>query len=236
MLQARPQFGNAFLDGLTAADLREIQPHLVVRDLRRDLLLHEEGDTREDLYFPAGAILSVITLMADGRGVECRTVGRESAYGLTLPFGSRIAHNRLLVQVPGRCVQMPAQRLRSAALRSLSLVETLARHLQGGDANTEQSVACNALHDVEARLCRWILMSADRTDDQPLPLTQEALAFMLGVQRTTVTAVARSLQEAGLISYRRGEITLRDRKGLEEAACECYAAARQKFRQMIGSG
>jgi CRP-like cAMP-binding protein len=230
---APPTYGNALLDGLNDADLNDLQPFLTSRELRRDSLLHAEGEIAEDVYFPAGAILSVIAQMEDGRAVECCSIGRESAYGLAFPFGAKTAVNRVIVQMPGRCYLAPVQRVRAVAARSPSLLEAMSRHLQGAGAQTEQSVACNALHDVEARLSRWILMSADRTDESPLPLTQEAMAFMLGVQRTTVTTAARALQSAGLISYRRGEITLIDRDALEDAACECYAAFRQKFHQVV---
>jgi CRP-like cAMP-binding protein len=112
-------------------------------------------------------------------------------------------------------------------------LEAAARYAQGNDVQAEQSVACNALHDVEARLCRWILTAADRIDEPVLRLTQEYLAFMLGVQRTTVTAAAQSLQAAGMISYRRGEITITNREALETSVCECYAHVRSRFTKVV---
>jgi CRP-like cAMP-binding protein len=129
---------------------------------------------------------------------------------------------------------MPAVRLRAAAALNLGLIEAVVRHAQANAAQAHQSVACNALHNVEARLCRWLLMTQDRVGASRLPLTQEFLSFMLGVQRTTVTGVARSLQAAGLIRYTRGKIDILDRAGLKAGACECYQALREKYVQALG--
>jgi CRP-like cAMP-binding protein len=202
--------------------------------LPRDLVLHEPGAQVEDVYFPVSSILSVITLMEDGRSVESCTIGRESAHGLLYALGAKTAFNRVIVQIGGSALVMPGQRIRELAISNPTLLEAMSRYAQGNDVQAEQSVACNALHDVEARLCRWILTAADRIDEPVLRLTQEYLAFMLGVQRTTVTAAAQSLQAAGLISYRRGEITLVDRPGLEERVCECYDHVRRRFTQVVG--
>jgi CRP-like cAMP-binding protein len=196
--------------------------------------MHEPGDRSEVVYFPNGAILSVITLMEDGRGVESSTIGRESAHGLLSAFGSYYAHNRVVCQVAGQSFTMPAARLREAVSRSPLLAEGLVRHAQAHVAQVEQSVACNALHFVDERLARWILTAADRGDGRAVALTQEHLATMLGVQRTTVTQAARGLQASGLINYARGAIDIVDRPRLEDLACECYAVIRQKFGLLVG--
>lgn len=174
--------------------------------------------------------------MEDGQGVEACTIGHESGYGLLNALGSSIAVDRVIAQVPGACLKLPTAKLKSVAAASPHLTDLIVRHVQGTVAQTQQSVACNALHHVEARLCRWLLMSADRMLNGKLPLTQEFLGFMLGVQRTTVTGVARSLQSAGLIRYARGQIEILDRPGLEEGACECYAVVRNKQAQLLGEG
>jgi CRP-like cAMP-binding protein len=143
--------------------------------------------------------------------------------------------DRVVAQVPGRAVRLPAFRLRAAAALSMGINDLVIRHAQANVAQVQQSVACNALHGVSSRLCRWLLMTQDRTRSDRLPLTQEFLGFMLGVQRTTVTGVAQVLQNAGLIRYSRGQIDILDRAGLEAAACECYGAVREKYEQLLGA-
>ena len=234
MKSNRPFSGNALLGHLGDADFGLLEPHLTEKYLERDTRINDPGDRMDTVYFPNGAIFSVITLMEDGRGVESATIGRESGYGVLAAFASHQAHNRVIVQVPGLSFFMPAARLKEAAAKSATLADDLIRHVQGNLAQVEQSVACNALHTVEERLCRWILLSADRGDGRLVPLTQEYLAIMLGVQRTTVTQAARTLQAAGLINYARGAIEIVNRRGLEDTVCECYGVVRQKFDILLG--
>lgn len=236
MNKARAFSGNALLDHLEDADFALLESYLTEKFLERDTVIHDPGDRMDTVYFPNGAIMSVITLMEDGRGVESATIGRESAHGVLACFGSHRAHNRVIVQVPGPSFMMPTARLKDAASKSPALADDLIRRVQGNTAQVEQSVACNALHTVEERLCRWILLSADRGNGRVVSLTQEYLAIMLGVQRTTVTQAARTLQAAGLINYSRGAIEIINRKGLEDTVCECYAVVRQKFDLLLGKG
>jgi CRP-like cAMP-binding protein len=236
MTPTRLFIGNAFLDNLHNSDYEILEPHISEKYLPRDFTINEPGDRLDNVYFPNGAILSVITLMEDGRGVESATIGRENAQGVLAAFGSHKAHNRVICQVPGLSFILPVSRLREAAAKSATLADNLVRYVQANAAQTEQSVACNALHTVEARLCRWILMSADRGDGRVVALTQEYLAIMLGVQRTTVTQAARALQTAGLIHYARGTIEIVNRPALETTVCECYDVVRQKFQMLTGAG
>ncbi len=231
---ARSFYGNALLDHLDDVEYGLLERHLTEKFLERDTVTHNPGDRMDTVYFPNGAILSVITLMEDGRGVESSTIGRESAQGLLAAFGSHKAYNRVIVQVPGQSFMMPTARLKDVIAKNPAIADHLIRHVQGNTAQVEQSVACNALHTVEQRLCRWILMSADRGDGKVVPLTQEYLAIMLGVQRTTVTQAARTLQGAGLINYARGAIEIVNRRGLEDTVCECYGVVRQKFELLLG--
>ena len=233
---ARSILGNALVDHLADAEYALLEPHFTSRFLERDTVIHEPGDRMDTVFFPNGSILSVITLMEDGRGVESSTIGRESAHGVLSAFGSHNAHNRVVVQVPGPSFMLATQRLKEAVAKSPALADDLIRRVQCNMAQIEQSVACNALHSVEERLSRWILMSADRGDGRIVPLTQEYLAIMLGVQRTTVTQAARSLQAKGLINYARGAIEIVHRRGLEETVCECYGAVRQKFEVLVRGG
>lgn len=225
---------NHFLANLSEADFELLQPHLDGVDLQRDDLLVEPHTPFEWVYFPLSSILSVIIVMKDGREIESRTIGRESGYGLLNALGSRISFERLEVQVSGEACRLPIAALSEAVTRSESLLRAVACHGQATILQSAQSTACNALHEVEARLCRWLLMTQDRLEDATLPLTQEHLSIMLGVQRTTVTGAAQLLQEAGMISYSRGKIAVRDREGLERRACECYGAIQEGAAMMIG--
>ena len=231
----RSFLGNSLLDHLDDADYRLLEPHLTEKYLDRDTVTHDPGDRLDTIYFPNGAILSVITLMEDGRGVESSTIGRGKR-------ARRACRLRLLQGLQprdragaGPSFMMPTVRLKDAIAKSPGMADHLIRHVQGNTAQVEQSVACNALHTVEERLCRWILMSADRGDGKLVALTQEYLAIMLGVQRTTVTQAARTLQAAGLINYARGAIEIVNRKGLEDTVCECYGVVRQKFELLLGA-
>ena len=215
------------------SDFDALKPLLIPTPLEHNQVLSEPGSAVESVYFPVSAILSVITLMEDGQGVEACTMGFENAYGLVNALGSPIATDRVIAQVPGLGFKLPTSRLRAAAGQSPVLTDLMVRHIQSMLAQIEQSVACNVLHPLEARLCRWLLMSQDRTANGILPLTQEFLGFMLGVQRTSVTIAARALQAAGLIRYSRGQINILDRAGLEEGACECYAAVQLKQEQLF---
>jgi CRP-like cAMP-binding protein len=166
----------------------------------------------------------VVTVMSDGSQVESRTIGREGGYGLLHALGSPYSFERMLVQVGGSAWRAPLPALREAALASPSLARTIVQHAQATIVQTAQNTACNTLHSAEQRLCRWLLLTHDRLGSDVLPLTQEHLSIMLGVQRTTVTAIASQLQERGAISYVRGKITILDRPALERCACECYEA------------
>jgi hypothetical protein len=218
---------------MATEDYDRLEPLMSRVTLDRDFLVTEAGSTVAMAYFPAGAALSVVTLMAAGQGVETCTIGHENAYGLDHALGASIAVERVICQIPGVCYQVATSQLRQVANQSPALTSLLVRHIQANLAQTSQSVACNASHPVEARLCRWLLMSHDRAGVDVLPLTHEFLSYMLGVQRTTVTIAARALRAAGLIGYRRGRIEILDREGLEEAACECYAASDRKHAQIF---
>ena len=172
--------------------------------------------------------------MRDGRQVESRTIGRESGFGLLHALGSLVSYERVIVQVPGPACRLPVKTLAAAVRTSPTMLEEVARHAQASIIQSAQATACNALHDVEGRMCRWLLMTQDRLMSSQVPLTQEHLSIMLGVQRTTVTAVAQELQEANLISYSRGKIRILSREGLQRRACECYAAIENAAARMVG--
>jgi CRP-like cAMP-binding protein len=217
-------WANHFLDALNPADRRALRPHLTPVNLARNDVLDDVGQPVRFIYLPVNAILSVVTVMRSGAQVESRTVGCESGYGLLHVLGSPISFERMFVQVGGAGWRMPVKPLREAAKASPTLVEAIVRHAQASMVQAAQNIACNSLHRAEQRLCRWLLVAQDRLGSDVLPLTQEHLAIMLGVQRTTVTAIASQLQERGAISYVRGKITVVDRPGVQRCACECYDA------------
>lgn len=196
-------------------------------------VIAERGDPVTDVYFPTSGVFSLGALMRDGQVVESLTIGREGAVGLVAALGDPVAEARTVVQVAGSAWRISADRLRDIAERHPVIGRVAIRYGQVIIAQLHQAAACNALHDIEARLCRWLLTCEDRIGEDVLPLTQEFLALMLGVQRTSVTAAARALQARGLIRYHRGHIAVLDRAGLETAACECHQVSEETYEQML---
>lgn len=227
-------WANHFLDSLGPADLRVLRPHLSAVTLVRNDILDEAGGTITHIYLPVDSILSVVTVMRSGAQVESRTIGRESGYGLLHALGSPISFERMMVQVGGGAWRLPLKVMRDAAVENRTLVKSIVHHAQATLIQSAQSTACNSLHPAEQRLCRWLLLTQDRLGGDVLPLTQEHLAIMLGVQRTTVTALASQLQERGAISYVRGKITVLDRRAVQRCACECYEAIQHGAALMLG--
>lgn len=217
--------GNHFLDALSAAQIERLRPRLVSTRLETGHELYQPGASVERIYFPVDCVLSTMTVLADGRCAENCTIGCEGAFGLLNALGSPYCVSRVFAQVGGDVFHLPLKDLRQAGADDAGVSEQIVRHAQAMIAQAEQSVACNALHDVEARLCRWILMTDDRSGPGKLPLTQEVLSDMMGVQRTTVTAAAQALRDEGVIDYSRGRMVIVARAQLEKRACECYAAA-----------
>lgn len=226
---------NRFLESLTPADAAVLMPNLRRRTLERDAVLAREGQALERIYLPVNAILSVIAVMQDGRQVETRTIGFESGYGLLHALGSPLSYERVITQVSGDVYDIPLTALSEAARTSPALVQHIVSFAQASLIQSAQTTACNALHDTEQRLCRWLLMTRDRLGSEVLPLTQEHLSIMLGVQRTTVTAIASQLQARGVIAYSRGKIRLTDISAASAIACECYAAIEKGVEVMVGA-
>jgi CRP-like cAMP-binding protein len=219
-------FRNLLLSHLSEDQYEAISPYLSEVVLPAGQVLYQAGDPVDFVYFPSGAVTSVLSVMKDGRCVESATIGYESMVGAVPALSGAPAHGRTIVQIGGSAVKMPAARLRDQAFASPGLLKMLLGFVRDDIAQAEQSVACNALHLASQRLARWLLLTQDRLGAAIVPLTQEYLSVMLGVQRTTVTATAMALKAAGLISYRRGQVEIIDRAGLERAACECYATSR----------
>ncbi len=224
---------NRLLAALPPEDYRLVAPHLTHMDLERARLLYEPGDRVDVVYFPHDGVISMMTLMENGAAIESATIGREGAVGLSSAVAPRHSLSRAIVQTPCRCSRIGSSQLHDAWEKSPRIREMVDRHAEALLGHTTQSAACNALHSVEARFCRWLLTCHDRIPTDTVALTQEFLADMLGVQRTTVTAVARALQDKGLIRYRRGIVDIVDREGLQSAACECYEVVRRHYERLL---
>jgi CRP-like cAMP-binding protein len=226
--------GNALLAAMKPQDRALIEPDLEALETRRGDVLFEPGEDVVTTYFPlAGSMISLVLAMKDDRVIEVATIGQEGAVGGIVSAGHKPAFARMVVEIGGMTLHLPTDRLEDAQKKSHTLRDLFSRYADVLLAQTLQSVACNALHTIEERCSRWLLTTQDRVPTRDLPLTQEFLAELLGVQRTTVSAAAQALQRKGLIHYRRGQITIADRAGLEEAACECYAAVEKHFRAVL---
>jgi CRP-like cAMP-binding protein len=224
---------NRLLSAMPSEDRALLTPHLSTVDLEKGRLLYDPGDLVEQVYFPNDCLISLLTLMENGAAIESATIGREGALGLMAAVAPRQSLTRAIVQAPGSALRIASGPLHDVWTRSSALRDLIDRHNEALFGHAIQSVACNALHAVEARFCRWLLSCHDRIDSHTVNLTQEFLADMLGVQRTTVTAVAGSMQTKGLIRYRRGVVDILDRAGLEAMACECYGAVRRGYERLL---
>jgi CRP-like cAMP-binding protein len=225
------QIHNHVLLNLPQKEREALFPKLEFVRLLVHTVLHEPGETLKSAYFCNSGLISVLTVFPDGKCVEVGLVGREGMVGMPLIAGFHTAATRAIVQIDAT-----AFRLDGAALVAiLQQFPTLDRRLQQAaqimSMELTQVAACNRLHEVDERLARWLLMSADRIGSDEIPLTQELLAQMLGTRRSSVTVSAGILQRAGLISYTRGDVRIVDRSGLEEAACDCYAIMQRQVKE-----
>jgi CRP-like cAMP-binding protein len=217
---------NHFLASLPPAEFGVLKPYLSETGMERDALLHEQGDAVRHVYFPQSGMISLVVVMNNGEGAEASTIGREGAVGMLSALnGTRSAH-RAVVQLPGVMARIPALQFQKAAREHSLIGEMVLHYTEMHVAQTQQIAACNVLHNIEPRLCRWLLQTRDRVDGEVLPLTQEFLSEMLGVRRTTVTWTAQALQEVGVIRYRRGRIEVLNPDELGKMACECYDTIR----------
>ena len=233
MQRLLPALQNRLLESLPADDLGLIAPLLAPVEIERGRLLYDPGDRIDTVYFPIDGVISLMTLMENGAASESATIGREGALGLMAAVSPRQSLSRAIVQTPCRALRISAVQLHEAWEKSPRIRDLVDRHNEALFGHAIQSVACNALHSVEARFCRWLLTCHDRISNNTVALTQEFLADMLGVQRTTVTAVARGLQAKGAIRYRRGVVDIIDRGVLEQLACECYGVIRRTYERLL---
>jgi CRP-like cAMP-binding protein len=213
---------NKLLASLPRGDFDRLLPHVSTVPLQQGSVVIEAGDEVDQIYFPHFGMLSLLAVLRDGKAIETATVGREGVVGAMAGLGLYKSLVRVVVQMPMACSKIPATHFRTIAATSDPLRNLSIRYNEVLLSQARVTAACNALHSIEARFCRWLLQCADRAASDTVPLTQEFLAEMLGVRRTSVTEVASKVQSAGAISYSRGIIKILDRAALMRLSCECY--------------
>jgi CRP-like cAMP-binding protein len=223
------EHSNRLLGAMERANRERIEANLEPIELKLGDIVCDAGGLLKHAYFPQGAVLSLLTVLEDGSAIETANIGREGAFGLFAAMYSRVSFNRCLVQLEGSMVRCPIELLQSEFKRSEHVRDLFVSYSETLLSQVQQTVACNAMHSTEQRMCRWLLMMHDRAEGEVLAYTHEFLSHMLGANRKSVTLAAQSMQTAGLISYHRGNMQILDRPGLEKASCECYAVVRERF-------
>jgi len=224
---------NHLLDALPKADYERIAPHLQWVALPLGDVLYESGAKMRYVYFPTTAIVSLLYVMEDGASAEIAIVGNEGLLGISLFMGGETTPSRAVVQSAGHAFRLRADLLKAEFGRFGPTMHLLLRYTQALITQMAQTAVCNRHHSVDQQLCRWLLLSLDRLDSNELSMTQELIANMLGVRREGVTEAAGKLQDAGLIRYRSGKITVTDRPGLEARSCECYQVVKTEFDRLL---
>lgn len=226
---------NRLLRALSRDDLDLLLPHLEPVKLSLRMVLIESGEDVTHAYFPVSGMASMVNEMSDGT-VEVGTVGNEGMIGMPILLYSKSLTTRTFIQLEGEGFRIAAEPLRALIRQSPDAERLFYRYAQTMFDQLAQWVACNRLHMLEARCARWLLMTSDRAGGDSFTLTHEFLSFMLGVHRPAVSLVASELSQRGLIKYRRGQVTVVDRQGLEAASCDCYAIVRRSVEQLFGNG
>ena len=227
---------NLLLAALPQAEYQRLAAHFRPIDVSRSQVLYNAGDSIDRVYFLNGGVVSMTLTSAQGTLVEVGLIDSEGVIGSGTALTDGVTIHQIQVEVPGSGVYMPAAIFREEFKRGGTLQDLVLQHWQFLSLQTSQCALCNRLHTVEERLCRWLLMMHDRVQGDKLDLTQELISHMLGVRRSGVTTAAGILRGAGLISYRRGHITVMDREGLEESACECYQEIRRHGQRLLHWG
>ncbi|MFQ3459200.1 Crp/Fnr family transcriptional regulator [Bradyrhizobium sp. UFLA01-814] len=225
---------NRLLQALPSTEYAQLHPLLETVELTRETALADAGAPVQRVYFPHSGVVSMMINLSDGQSVEIATIGRDGAVGASAALHERPLLADAIVVVPGSASMVRAEDFREAVDRSADFRTLVALYEQALMAQTQQSVACNVSHPVEARLSRWLLRARDLCGSEALPLTQEMLAQMIGVRRNAVSIVAHGFQQAGILRYSRGHIEITDIDGLRKAACECYTTVKAHAEQLIG--
>jgi CRP-like cAMP-binding protein len=224
---------NHLLDALPAGDYTRIKSHLELIPMPLGEVLYEPGARLQYVYFPTTSIVSLLYVMEDGASAEIAVVGNEGMLGISLFMGGETTPSHAVVQSGGYGVRLKARLLKEEFARFGPMMHLLLRYTQALITQMAQTAVCNRHHSVDQQLCRWLLLSLDRLASNELSMTQELIANMLGVRREGVTEAAGKLQDAGLIRYNRGKITVLDRPRLEARSCECYQVVKTEFDRLL---
>ncbi len=232
--KASDPHANRLLGLLPPRDYQRLRPHLRRIPLEYRQSLYRANKPIEFVYFIETGVGSLVNTMKNGEAAEVGTIGNEGLVGLPAVLGDDRAPTGVYVQVPGAGLRMKATLFKKELARSASMQTVMLQYGHAFFNQVAQSAACNHFHTLQQRCCRWLLMTHDRMQSDEFLLTQEFLAMMLGVQRTGISGVASGLQRAGLIRYRRGQVTILNRRALERRSCECYGVSKREFDRLLG--
>jgi CRP-like cAMP-binding protein len=224
---------NHLLAALPPADFARLRPSLKLVSLPLGEALYEPGSQLRHVYFPTTSIVSLLYVMADGASAEIAVVGNEGLIGVSLFMGGETTPSRAVVQSAGHAYQLSGKILKDEFILGGAMQHLALRYTQALITQMAQTAVCNRHHSLDQQLCRWLLLSLDRLPSNELVMTQELIANMLGVRRETVTEAAGKLQDAGVIQYSRGRITVLDRPALEVRTCECYAVVKAECDRLL---
>jgi CRP-like cAMP-binding protein len=225
---------NRILAALPAAEFALVADHLTRVELSLGESLHRAGDKITSVFFVESGFISALTVLSDGQPLEIGLIGSEGVAGVSVILGATDSYSETMCQTGGGAYRMSASALKDVAAKAPHLHDLLLRYTHVFHVQVAQTAACNAHHELAQRLARWLLAAHDRSEAPELSLTQDLIAVMLGVRRSTVSIAASTLQKAGVIRYQHGKITIVDRVGLENAACECYEAVAGEYRALFG--
>jgi CRP-like cAMP-binding protein len=224
---------NRLLAVLPKAESNRLYSHLELVPMPLGWVVYESGSRQDHVYFPTTSIVSLLYILADGASAEIAIVGNEGVVGVSLFMGGETTPSRAVVQSAGHAYRLKRSLIKDEFSRGGSMQHLMLRYTQALITQMAQTAACNRHHSLEQQLCRWLLLSLDRLPSTELIMTQELIANTLGVRRVGVSEAAGHLQDAGLIQYVRGRITVLDRSGLEQRACECYAVVKKEFERLL---
>jgi CRP-like cAMP-binding protein len=226
--------GNLLLARLPRAEYQRLLARMRPVSLDFKQVLYSTEAPIESVYFPTRGTASALTIMDDGSAIEVATIGKEGMVGLDALLADKTSANQVIIQIAGDALQMEVDVLQQEARQHSPLRRVLLLYQAAFLRQVSYSVACNGLHPIQQRCCRWLLMNHDRMNSDDVPITHEYLGIMLGVRRASVTEVLRPLHDQGLLSNSRGVITILDRPGLEKLSCECYRKVKNEFDRLLG--
>ncbi|MES1200012.1 MAG: Crp/Fnr family transcriptional regulator [Pseudomonadota bacterium] len=225
---------NRILAAMPPAEFTMLAKDLIHIELSLGESLHRAGDKIDHVDFVESGFISALTMLSDGQPLEIGLIGAEGVVGVSVVLGATHSYSETMCQTGGGAYRLPTAAFKAAVARAPRLRDLLLRYTHVFHVQVAQTAACNAHHDLGQRLARWLLSAHDRSGVPELSLTQDLIAVMLGVRRSTVSIAAGALQKAGVIRYQHGRITILDRVGLENAACECYEAVAAEYRSLFG--